>query len=60
MHWERHRPEQTTLYGLVQQHVQTFFIQAEEVTDVNERLPSSPTGRLVCRTAAPAVGFSKY
>ena len=26
---ERHRPEQTTLYRLVQQHAATFFEQAE-------------------------------
>ena len=29
VHHERHRPEQTTLYRLVQQHVATFFEQAE-------------------------------
>ena len=27
---ERHRPEQTTLYRLVQQHTATFFAQAED------------------------------
>jgi len=27
---ERHRPEQTTLYRLVQQHAATFFEQAED------------------------------
>ena len=27
---ERHRPEQTTLYRLVQQHAATFFAQAED------------------------------
>ncbi len=30
--YERHRPEQTTLYRLVQQNAQTFFAQAEEAT----------------------------
>ena len=30
--YERHRPEQTTLYRLVQQHAQTFFAQTEEAT----------------------------
>ena len=30
VHCERHRPEQTTLYGLVQENAQTFFAQAEE------------------------------
>ncbi len=29
VHYERHRPEQTTLYRLVQQHAATFFAQAE-------------------------------
>ena len=29
VHCERHRPEQTTLYRLVQQHAATFFEQAE-------------------------------
>ena len=29
VHYERHRPEQTTLYRLVQQHTATFFAQAE-------------------------------
>jgi hypothetical protein len=28
--YERHRPEQTTLYRLVQQHAATFFAQAED------------------------------
>ena len=29
VHFERHRPEQTTLYRLVQQHAATFFEQAQ-------------------------------
>ena len=29
VHCERHRPEQTTLYRLVQQHAATFFAEAE-------------------------------
>ena len=29
VHYERHRPEQTTLYRLVQQHAATFFVEAE-------------------------------
>ena len=29
VHYERHRPEQTTLYRLVQQHAATFIAQAE-------------------------------
>ncbi len=30
VHYERHRPEQTTLYRLVQQHAATFIAQAED------------------------------
>ena len=30
VHYERHCPEQTTLYRLVQQHAATFFAQAED------------------------------
>lgn len=29
VHYERHRPEQTTLYRLVQRHAATFFAGAE-------------------------------
>ena len=32
IHYERRRPEQTTLYRLVQAHVASFFAQAETVT----------------------------
>jgi len=32
VHYERHRPGQTTLYRLVQQHAATFFAQTEEAT----------------------------
>jgi hypothetical protein len=32
IHSERHRPEQTTLYRLVQQHAATFFAQVETAT----------------------------
>ena len=31
VHYERYRPEQTTLYCLVQQHAATFFAQAKAV-----------------------------
>jgi len=31
VHYERHRPEQTTLYRLVQQHAATFFAQADSI-----------------------------
>ena len=37
IHYERHRPEQTTLYRLVQQHAATFFAQAE--TEAGADLP---------------------
>jgi|CXWL01.1.fsa_nt_gi hypothetical protein len=32
IHYERHRPEETALYQLVQEHVETFFAQVELVT----------------------------
>ena len=34
-HCERHRPEQTTLHRLVQQHVATFFAQTEDAAGAN-------------------------
>ena len=37
VHYERHRPEQTTLYRLVQQHAQSFFAQSAEAAGA--RLP---------------------
>ncbi|MDV6344311.1 hypothetical protein [Nitrosomonas sp. Is37] len=30
---ERHRPEETTLYPLVQEHIETFFAQVETETE---------------------------
>ncbi len=32
VHYERRRPEETTLYRLVQEHVETFFTQVESET----------------------------
>ncbi|MDP1786317.1 MAG: transposase zinc-binding domain-containing protein [Nitrosomonas sp.] len=32
IHYERHRPEETTLYQLVQEHIESFFAQVELVT----------------------------
>jgi hypothetical protein len=32
VHYERHRPEQTTLYRLVQHHVASFVARAEAST----------------------------
>ena len=29
VHYERRRPEETTLYTLVQEHVESFFVQVE-------------------------------
>jgi Transposase zinc-binding domain len=34
VHYERHRPEQTTLYRLVHENVATFFAQVESDTGV--------------------------
>ena len=38
-HYERHRPEQTTLYRLVQQHAATFFAEAEAAAGAGADLP---------------------
>ena len=35
VHYERHRPEQTTLYRLVQQHAATFIAETEAATGVD-------------------------
>ena len=35
VHYKRHRPEQTTLYRLVQQHAATFFAQTEDAADAD-------------------------
>ena len=35
VHYERHRPEQTTLYRLLQRHAQIFFGQTEEATSAS-------------------------
>ena len=32
VHYQRRRPEHTTLYQLVQEHVETFFAQVEHET----------------------------
>ncbi|MFZ1852905.1 MAG: transposase zinc-binding domain-containing protein [Nitrosomonas sp.] len=32
LHYERHRPEETTLYRLMQEHIGTFFVQVETET----------------------------
>ena len=37
VHYERHRPEETVLYQLVQEHVETFFAQVE--TETGSGLP---------------------
>ena len=36
VHYERHRPEQTALYRLVQQHAATFFVQAEGAARIDQ------------------------
>ena len=37
VHYERHRPEQTTLYRLVQQHAASFIARAE--ASIGDGLP---------------------
>jgi len=44
VHYERHRPEQTTLYRLMQQHAATFIVQAEAAAE--------PTCRSSSRTSS--------
>jgi urease alpha subunit len=42
VHYERHRPEQTTLYRLEQQHAATFFAQTYEVLADGQLLTCEP------------------
>jgi hypothetical protein len=42
VHHERHRPKQTTLYCLVQQHAATFFADAESAADAEPALRAIP------------------
>ena len=44
LHYERHRPEQTTLYRLVQQHAAPFFVQVESATGAS--LPQLVKGQV--------------
>ena len=37
VHYARHRPEQTMLYRLVQQHAQSFFARTEETIGASGR-----------------------
>ena len=69
VHNERHRPGQTTLYRLVQQHAETFFAQNEVATgagplqfvkDECDALSSAASWRMVlcARAATPAATTS--
>ena len=49
VHYERHRPEQTTLYRLEQQHTATFFAQAEAAAGAD--LPQSVKDECGCSCA---------
>ena len=48
VHCERHRPEQTTLYRLVQQHAATFFAQAEAGADLPQFVKDGFDASLEC------------
>ena len=37
VHYERHRPEQTTLYRLVQQHAATFITETGAATGATKK-----------------------
>ena len=41
VHYEHHRPEQTVLYRLVQQHAATFFEQAESAVSAVSGKPAA-------------------
>jgi hypothetical protein len=36
VHYERRRPEETTLYTLVQEHLESFFVQVERIKENKE------------------------
>ena len=55
VHYERHRPEQTTLYRLVQQHAATFFAQAEGAGCKRRGFCPSCGARRMAQTAAHLV-----
>jgi hypothetical protein len=57
VHYERHRPEQTTLYSLVQQHAATFFAQAEDAAgaDLPQFVKDEFDAFLECGILAPRV-----
>ena len=42
VHYERHRPERTTLYCLVQQHAAAFFEQAQTAAGAHRKLKRPP------------------
>ena len=48
VHYDRHRPEQTTLYRLVQQHAATFFAQAEAGADLPQYVKDGFDAILEC------------
>jgi hypothetical protein len=37
VHYKRRRPEETTLYTLVQEHLESFFVQVERETGAGAR-----------------------
>ena len=55
VHYERHRPEQTTLYRLVQQHAATFFVEAEAAAgaDLPQLVKDEFDAFLECAIRAP-------
>ncbi len=59
LHYERHRPEQTTLYRLVQQHAASFIAHTEASTGaalprfINQKTSSTPSSNAASwRTAS--------
>jgi hypothetical protein len=47
VHYERRRPDQTTLYRLAQQHIETFFADAQSLTSAIRRRSPLTRGRII-------------
>ena len=58
VHYERHRPEQTTLYRLVQEHATTFIAQAKDAAgaDLPQFVKAEPAHKQSCGLFVPGEG----
>jgi hypothetical protein len=57
VHYERHRPEQTTLYRLVQEHAGSFIARTEARASANCRATSKAEFDAFLECGIPAHGF---